>query len=119
MILLLNRGFHTFDGLYVGDAEDYNNKNAECKTKNSRKRKRKNLSATRAGPKFNSITYAAKAVHVLRIISKRNNPFFFYLALLTKVYPKTRERSQDIVAARLKKIKELDLAVKKVPNFKA
>ena len=63
--------------------------------------------------KFDSVAYATKAVNLLK--AKRDKkPFFIYLSLLTKVYPKKKEQTRDIVLERRKKISEMDLAIKKV-----
>jgi len=118
----LKRGFDTYDGLFIGDEEDLANESREIKPNKkgwmtiyfkkfrngtSESKKQQHLS------KFSSVDYATKVENVLKKRTK-NDPFFIYLSLLTKVYPKGKDRSKDIIKERKNKISEMDLATKMV-----
>ena len=129
----LNRGFDTFDGLFIGDEEDLANEESLV---NPSKRKLKkgwktvffrktSINSTVQGEntgkysKFSSLDYARKTEDLLKNqITKKNlsnqQPFFIFLSLLTKVYPNTMNPSKNIIDERRKKISEMDKAVKKV-----
>ena len=108
--LPLNRGFDTFNGLYVGDEEDFNQerKNTEkgwrglYKTKN-RSDKHESM--------FDSISYGEKISELIQQDQSKDRPFLIYFAPLTKVYPDQRYSIQEVVQERKEKISQLDQAV--------
>lgn len=103
----LKRGFDTYDGPFIGDDEEDMGKEYNI---TSRKRKLKKVQAN----KFSSIVYASKTEKLLENKVDTKQPFFIYLSLITKVYPKSKDPSESIINARLTKISEMDEAVKKV-----
>ena len=108
-----NRGFDTFDGLYVGDQEDASKErgNIQKGWKNLYKKNKRN---NNHDSMFDSLAYGDK---ISKLLWKRNkeNPFFIYFAPLTKVYPDKKENAKDVIDERRKKIYELDQAIAGVP----
>ena len=103
----LRRGFDTYDGPFIGDDEEDLDEESNI---TSAKRKLKKGRAN----KFDSNVYASKTETLLKNKVKTKQPFFIYLSLITKVYPKSKDHSQSIINARITKISEMDAAVNKV-----
>ena len=116
----LKRGFDTFDGLFVGDEADLANESSDTTERKYEKgwkalykKKKKSVEEKPQYSKFNSEDYATKTEILLKERTK-NSPFFIYLSLLTKVYPKGQDHNKDIIKERKNKISEMDKAIKKV-----
>ena len=120
----LQRGFDTFDGLYIGDDEDYRNDAkivTEQRKLSKRKKKPLNFNSFNDGvkrsdiySKFSSLDYASKMKTLLGTKTNLTQPFFIYMSLLTKVYPKEVDLSSSIIEERKTKIQEMDEAVREV-----
>jgi len=91
-----NRGFNNFEGLYVGDEED-------DIMESVKKRKI---------PKYDTEVYTEKAIKLIK--DNTDQPFFIYLSLFTKAYPKELVSKQTLKELRLKKIQDMDFALKKL-----
>ena len=103
-----NRGFDTFNGLYVGDMKSEDSK---------RLYKRKSRNKPKPGSMFDSVSYGEKISELLSQDQSKDRPFLIYFAPLTKVYPNQRNSFQEIIEARREKIAQLDQAVDLVRRF--
>ena len=84
-----HRGFDIFDGVYNGDGDS-------------------------SKEEHNSEVYAEKAVQFIKK-EANNGPFFIYLSMLTKSYPRERNNDPSLIAkSREEKIASMDRAVEMV-----
>ena len=110
-----NRGFDTFNGLYVGDEEDFNEERKN--TKKGWRRLYKSNKHYNHDSMFDSVSYGEKISELLFQNQTKDRPFLIYFAPLTKVYPNQRNSFQEIILERRKKISQLDQAVDLVSWF--
>ena len=105
-----NRGFDTFNGLYVGDEEDFNKerKNTE---KGWRRLYKGNNDYNKHDSMFDSVSYGEKISKLISQEKRKDRPFLIYFAPLTKVYPNQRNSFKEIIKERRAKISQLDKAV--------
>ena len=108
--LPLNRGFDTFNGLYIGDEEDFNQerKNIEKGWRGLYKNKNR---SDKHETMFDSLSYGEKISELIHQDQSKDRPFFIYFAPLTKVYPNQRNSFEEIIMKRKEKISQLDQAV--------
>jgi len=137
----LHRGFDSYSGLYTGfEDDDYeelrlketNNKQKSRKYKNKRKKRKKssrrvprsNKKPRKSTPsdKYSTKYYSGKAVDIINSAGHKK-PFFLYMPLFTKSYPwlvdykkkrKGKKHRQAMHRDHLKKINEVDLAVRDI-----
>ena len=124
----LRRGFDTYYGLFVGDDEGdiertkastkgkksfserkkkYKKKFAFSKKKKKFNKRRKKDKAS-PSPKLDSKSYSQKAIDIIKSSSDKK-PFFIYLALFTKSYPREVKKLRgNKIESRINKIREMD-----------
>ena len=112
----LNRGFDTFNGLYVGDEEDFKSEKKNIE-KGWKRLYKSNNKTNRHDSMFDSVSYGEKISELLYQDQRKDRPFLIYFAPLTKVYPNQRNSFQDIIKERREKISQLDQAVDLVRAF--
>ena len=108
--LPVNRGFHTFNGLYIGDQEDFSEERKNIQ-KGWKYLYKSNIDDDHDSM-FDSLAYGEK-ISKLLLQQKDENPFFIYFAPLTKVYPK-KGNPGNVIFERKNKIRELDQAIELV-----
>lgn len=142
----LKRGFDSYYGLFVGDDEENidqarpssqakrnlskKKKKFKKKTSNRRKRffpsnkkkkffnrKKKLTEEDIPSAKLDSNIYSEKAIEIIRS-SGSDQPFFIYLALFTKSYPREvkKLRGKKIENHRVKKLRDMDNSMRNILN---
>ena len=143
----LRRGFDTYYGLFVGDDEEnikkprpsmhnQRKKHFSNRKKNSKKKipykmkfkkKKKNKNKTRklkftrtmsgSSAKLESQSYSRAAIEIIKS-SSQTKPFFMYLALFTKSYPREvrKLRGKKVENHRVKLLREMDNSMLDILN---
>lgn len=89
-----NRGFDYFSGLYVGDTVEEQNAKSDIREE------------------YETNYFSKKAVEIIK--KSKHQPFFLYMSLFTKAYPRESTKYQTLAQLRYQKIKDMDTAVNKI-----
>jgi len=102
------RGFDLFSGLYVADVSEGQEEDRQKSRIRKNNRKRANS--------WSTSRYTDEAIDFIR--DKKDQPFFVYLSLFTKVYPteENRNSKKSTTEKRYEKIQEMDQQVFKLVN---
>ena len=139
----LRRGFDSYYGLFVGDDEEsidqpkprnFSNRKKKFKKKSSSNRRKRFFPSNKKKKFFNSRKkfkdipeapsakldsniYSEKAIEIIKS-SGYDQPFFIYMALFTKSYPREvkKLRGKKMENHRVKKLREMDNSMRNILN---